>query len=174
MKRLTLLLCLALCLPLTAHADDATKRAKVQEMLNLLHIDRTMDQLMDLFEKEAAAATNAKLNSQGASADRKTRMDAFQKQLFDFIESQIGWKSMQAEYIDLYANTFTEDEIDGMLAFYKSPAGVAMINKTPELMTKSSTMVQKKMLAIEPQIQKMVQDFASNPGKHSSPALNSN
>ena len=174
MKRLALLLCLALCLPLTVRADDATKRAKVQEMLTLLHIDRTMDQFMDILEKQATAATNAKLSSQGASSDRKTRVDAFQKQLFDFIESQIGWKSMQTEYTDMYANTFTEDEIDGMLAFYKSPAGLAMVSKTPELMTKSTTMVQKKMLALEPQIQKMVQDFASTAGKHSAPSLDSN
>ena len=175
MKRLAFLLVLFLCFPLSGRADDTTKRAKVEEMLNLLHIDRTMDQLMTMMQQEQSAAINAQLTGRGASANQKARVDAFQKQLFTYIESEIGWKAMQTEYTDIYAQTFTEDEIDGMLAFYKSPAGIAMIAKTPELMTKSTTMVAKKMLTLKPEIQKMVQDFASTAGKRgSTPSLDSN
>lgn len=174
MKRLAFLLCLLFCLPPSAHADDAAKRAKVTEMLNLLHIDRTMDQLMNIFEQQAIAASNAKMTGQGANADQKARVDAFQKQLFEFIESQISWKAMQSDYVDMYAQTFTEDEIDGILAFYKSPAGVAMIAKTPELTSKASLMAAKKMLTIKPEIQKMVDDFASTAGQHSTPSVNTN
>lgn len=174
MKRLAFLLCLLVCVPITAHADDASKRVKVQEMLELLHIDRTMDQLMNMMEQQAVAATNAKLSTQGASADQKARVDAFQKQLFDFIASQIGWKGMQTEYVDMYSQTFTEDEIDGMLAFYKSPAGVAIIAKTPELTSKAGLVVSKKMLTLKPEIEKMVEDFAATAGKRSSPSVNSN
>jgi hypothetical protein len=174
MKRLAFVLVLLFCLPVSLRADDASKRAKVQEMLDLLHIDRTMDQLMTLLQKQATAATNAQMSSSGASADQKARVDAFQKQLFDYIDSQLSWKSMQADYVDMYAQTFTEDEIDGMLAFYKSPAGTAMIAKTPELTQKSSAMAQKKLLAVAPQIQKMIQDFASTAGKRSGTSVNSN
>jgi uncharacterized protein len=45
MKRIVLFLGLVVCLPLTAHADDASRHAKAQEMLTLLHMDRLMDQL---------------------------------------------------------------------------------------------------------------------------------
>jgi hypothetical protein len=177
MKRLALLFCLLCflaCVPLTAHADDASKRAKVQEMLELLHLDRTMDQLMNMMEQQAVAATNAKLTNQGANAEQKAHVDAFQKQLFDFIGSQIGWKGMQTEYVDMYSQTFTEDEIDGMLTFYKSPAGTAMIAKTPELTSKAGLVVAKKMLTLKPEIEKMVEDFAATSGKRSSPSVNSN
>jgi hypothetical protein len=174
MKRIACLLVLLFCLPLSLRADDASKRAKVEEMLGLLHIDRTMDQIMTLLQKQATAATNAQLSSKGASPDQQARADAFQKQLFDYIEEQLSWKSMQTDYVDMYAQTFTEDEIDGMLAFYKSPAGVAVIAKTPELTQKSSTLAQKRLLAVAPQIQKMIQDFASTSAKHSGTAVKSN
>jgi hypothetical protein len=174
MKRLAFLLCLLFCLPPTAHADAASKHAKVQEMLELLRIDRAMDQVMNMVQQQATADTNAQLTGKGASEDQKARVDAFQKQLFQFVEDQIGWKSMQNDYIDMYSQTFTEDEIDGILAFYKSPAGAALIAKTPELTSKASVLVAKKMLTLKPEIQKMVQDFASTVGKHSGPTINSN
>jgi hypothetical protein len=174
MKRLALILCLLVCVPLTASADDVSKRAKVQEMLDLLHIDRTIDQLMNIMQQEATAATNAQMSNQGASQDQKARVAAFQKQVFGFIESELSWKSMQTEYVDLYSQTFTEEEIDGMLAFYKSPAGVAIIAKTPELTQKSTTLAQKRMLAVQPQLQKMIQDFASTAGKQGSSSINTN
>jgi len=174
MKRLALLFCLLLCLPLAARADDATKRAKVQEMLDLQHLDRTMDQIMKVLETQATAATNAKLNGRHATPEQKARIDAFQKQLFDYIGSQVSWESMRSDYIDLYAQTFTEDEIDGMLTFYKSPAGAAMIAKTPELAAKAGLLGAKRMLTLKPEIQKMVDDFASTEGKQNSNAVDTN
>jgi hypothetical protein len=173
MKRLICLVLFALCLPLTAHADDATKRAKVQEMLDLLHLDKLMAQMMDVAEQQASAITSHTVGK-NLSPQQKSKVDAFQKQLFGYIESQLSWKALEPQYVDLYAQTFSEEDIDGMLAFYKSPAGVSMIAKTPELSMKSIALVQKKMLTLTPEIQKMVQDFASTANQRSSPAMNSN
>lgn len=174
MKRLTLLLCLVLTFPLTARADDAAKRAKVQEMLDLLHLDRLMDQMMDMVQKQASSMTDAQMNGKGVPPEQKERFDAFQKQLFTFIQTQLSWKAMESDYVDMYSQTFTEEEIDAMIAFYKSPAGQSMIAKTPELTQKSSVLVQKKMVTLIPQMQKMVQDFASTAAKRDSQKLDTN
>ena len=40
--RIALLLVLALSLPIAARADDASHRAKVQEMMSLLHTEKTV------------------------------------------------------------------------------------------------------------------------------------
>lgn len=174
MQRFALLLIFSLCLPLSARADDASKRAKIQEMLELRHVDRSLDQMMNMMKQQAIAATNAQLSSKGASPDLKARADALQKQIFDFIESQLSWTALEPGFIDMYDQAFTEDEIDGMLTFYKSPAGIAMINKTPELTQKSAALAAKKMLEIEPQMKKMIDDFAATSGKRNGGSLNSN
>lgn len=159
MKRLALLLVLSLSLPVTAHADDVGKRAKVQEMLDLLHMDRLMDQIMDSAMKQVTAITN-RMIGQNLTENQKSSLTDFQKQIFETVNAQVGWKAMEPEYVDLYAQTYTEDELDGIIAFYKTPAGAAMIAKTPELTQKSMTMVQQKMIALQPKIQQMVEDFA--------------
>ena len=58
--RLALLLVLVLCLPLTARADDASRRAKAAQLVTLLHTERMvqqnsatiMKQVSDAAEKE--------------------------------------------------------------------------------------------------------------------------
>jgi hypothetical protein len=129
---------------------------------------------MGMVQKQATALTDAQLNGKGVPPEQKARFDAFQKQLFTFIETQLSWKSLEPDYVELYSQTFTEEEIDAMIAFYKSPAGQSMIAKTPELTQKSSVLVQKKMITLIPQMQKMVQDFASTAAKKDGTPLNTN
>ena len=37
-------------------------------------------------------------------------------------------------YLRTYRASFTQDELDGMMAFYKTPAGIAMTKKMPLVM----------------------------------------
>jgi len=158
MKRLAFLLVFALSLPLTAHADEASKRAKVQEMLTMLHVDRMMAQLMDNAMRQVTAFTNQTLGKD-LTDDKKAELEAFQKQLYGVVDSQVGWKAMEPAYVDLYSQTYTEEELDAIIAFYKTPAGASMLGKAPELNQKSMAMIQQKMQTLQPQIQQMIQDY---------------
>lgn len=173
MKRLVSLVLLVLFVPLTAHADDASKRAKVQEMLGLLHVDRTMAQVMELVKQQTTSMTSQMMGA-NLTPEQKASISEFQQKVFEYIESQVGWNAMRPQYVDLYTTTFTEDEIDGMVAFYKSPAGQAMIAKTPDLTQKSMVLVQQKMIAVQPQIQQMIEEFARSAAKQYPPPQRQN
>jgi hypothetical protein len=173
MKRLLSFALLVLFVPLTAHADDASKRAKVQEMLDLMHVDKTMAQVMDMVKQQTTSMT-AHMMGANISPEQKASISDLQQRIFDFVESQVGWKVMQPQYVDLYVATFSEDEIDGILAFYKSPAGQAIIAKTPELTQKSMVMVQQKLATLQPQIQQMIDDFVRSSAKRYGPQQEKN
>ena len=53
--------------------------------------------------------------------------------------------------IKAYMDVFTEDEIDGILGFYQSPAGRAMLQKSPQVMIRmmGATQQQSGDLAAE-------------------------
>ena len=93
----------------------------------------------------------------------------FQDQLMQLLGQMVSWDELEPAYVKLYAQSFTEDEIDGMLAFYKSPAGIAMVKKTPQLMTEANQIVQQRMVALQPKLQALMQDFkakaAAQPAK---------
>jgi hypothetical protein len=71
----------------------------------------------------------------------------------------MDWQKLKPEYVKLYAEVFTEEEIEGMVAFYKTPAGHAMIEKMPALLSKSMEIGQRQMAGIMPEIQKAVEDL---------------
>jgi len=59
---------------------------------------------------------------------------------------------MRPLYIQIYQETFTQEEIDGLIAFYKSPAGVAFVDKMPVVMQRSMSIMQSR---IAPMMEKM-------------------
>ena len=165
MKFKSLALFLVLALSATAHADLASRRAKAQEMLLLLHMDRLMDQLMSGTMNQMSTMTKS-LGSGNLKPEDQARLDDFQKRVFQLISSQVGWKALEPDYVELYANNFTDDQLDAILAFYKSPAGVALIDKLPTLTTEGMQIAQSKMTALQPQLKQMLDDFAKSAAAH--------
>jgi len=166
MKRITPLLavCLALVLSVPfARADEASRRAKAKEMLTLMHMDATMSKMMDNMMQQMSAMSKQMGGGHGnVTPEQQARLDDFQKKVFTLIETQMSWKNLEPDYIDLYAKNFTDEQLDGIITFSKSPAGVAMIEKLPTLTTEGMQLAQTRMTAIQPQLMQMIQDFAKS------------
>jgi uncharacterized protein len=66
----------------------------------------------------------------------------------------LNWSTLKPHYVRIYQEAFEQEEIDGLIAFYSSPAGQAFIGKMPVVMQKSITLAQNQMQNLMP---KMVQ-----------------
>ena len=66
---------------------------------------------------------------------------------------------MQPGIIDLYAKTFTEQELDAIVAFYKTPAGAALIDKIPQIDNQIQQLAQSRLNILQPQITQAFSDF---------------
>jgi hypothetical protein len=142
-----------------ARADEASKRAKAEQLFMLLHMDTMMDQLMIGVKKQVQQITQSMPGADQATPEQKKQVADFQQRVMDLVNQKIGWKALEPDFISLYASTYTEEELDGIIAFYKSPVGQKMMEKTPELMSKSTQITQQKMSELQPQLNQMVQDF---------------
>ena len=154
-----------------AHADEASKKAKAQELFVTLRMDRTMAQIMDTVMKQVGQMTQSMPGSKQMTDADKRQLADFQQRVSAVVEKSIGWKALEPDFVDLYASTYSEEELDGLLAFYKSPLGQTMLDKTPELMTKSSEITQRKMQEVQPELNKMLEDFVKQVmSEHAKPA----
>ncbi len=166
--RLALLLVLTLILPLVAHADEASHRAKAQEMMTLLRTERMIKQISDNITKQVndAAASIAGANP---SPETKAKADDFVKQSTQLINAQLSWESMRAGFTDVYVKNFTEEEMDAINAFYKTPAGTALLDKMPIVNNQATQFGSTRMTALQPQMKKLFDDLrksaASEPAK---------
>ena len=57
-----------------------------------------------------------------------------------------------------YADTFTPEEIDGLLAFYETPAGQASLKKIPAINARMAALAQIELTTLGPEIDKIAQD----------------
>jgi hypothetical protein len=115
------------------------------------------------------SAVTKQLGGNNLKPEDQAKVDAFQKKVFLLVQSQMSWKALEPDYIDIYAKNFTDEQLDAILAFYKSPAGIALIEKLPTLTTQGMQLAQEKMAALQPQLKQMVEDFAKSLASHSGP-----
>jgi hypothetical protein len=69
------------------------------------------------------------------------------------------WNALEPDFVKLYSDAYSEEEIDGILAFYHSPAGKAMLAKTADLTERSIAISKLRMDAVAPKIQELIDQF---------------
>ena len=82
-----------------------------------------------------------------------------QKGVDDMMNSLTG-PDMKASMAQAYSEIFSKEELEGLSAFYATPTGQALIDKTPEVSAKMQAVMQPKMMQSMMQMQQSVQSFA--------------
>ena len=125
MKRLTAAaVTVLLLMPLAASAQ--TKEAKVRELLDLM---KASEMAMQMIDGTIAAMQDA---MPGAGDEF---WEAFRKEIKpgEFIEL----------LVPIYANNFEDSDLDGLIAFYRSPVGKRLVEKQPAILQDSMVAGQK-------------------------------
>lgn len=145
------LLCAA---PLAVRADDASRRAKCAEMLKVTNSEQMMVQMVDSMQKmqtEQLAKIVLPPEARASAAE-------VQRQTVAMVQRMLNWETLKPRFIELYAATYTEPELDGILAFYKSPAGRAMLDRMPQLMEGAMKISQDAVNALVPEMNKIIEE----------------
>ena len=165
MKKIICVAALLLCMCRVSFADDASKRAKIDEMFTLMNMEQTLSRLADQQTAQMKQIMPQLLAGQTIGPDDQKQIDAFMDQLTGMVRDAIQWNKLKPQYLDLYAATYDETTIDGMLAFYRTDAGRAMVAKQPELVSKSQAIAQAQLTAVQPKMQAAFEDFAAKMAK---------
>ncbi|HEY2040033.1 MAG TPA: DUF2059 domain-containing protein [Edaphobacter sp.] len=160
MKQLFFLLLLTLPLSSIAHADETSKRAKIEELIQLTKLDQLLSQTssqMTTRMKQSAAQQNAR---HAFTPEQQKAVDSYIAQIQTITQGAVSWDKIKPMVVQVYSETYTDQELDGILAFYHSPAGQALIAKSPQLMNRTMQLVNTQINEVQPQIQKANEDFS--------------
>jgi hypothetical protein len=142
-------------------AATASHRAKAQQLIEMLHTDKIVQQAADNLINQAKEVAG-KVSTPNLTSEQKADVDAFEKSAAQTIDQQVGWKVMEPTFIDLYVNTFTEDQLTAIIAFYKTPAGAAFLDKTPVINEQGSQLERTKMAALQTQLRQLFANLQKN------------
>jgi hypothetical protein len=156
MKALALLAC-ALFLSTPVFAQTASKDS-INRLLKAANAEQMLTNIHTQLDNTMKAAMNQALKSQNAGSDAQQYADAFSKKMSEEVKSELSWEKMRDLYQQVYAETFTQEEVDGLIAFYESPAGKAFVAKMPTVMQKSMVLMQQRMAPMVQRLQQSLQE----------------
>jgi len=140
---------------------DAAKRAKVEELMTTMHVDSMMDQMTTMAKAQAEQATQG-MPTDTMTPEQKKIFADFREKSLDLVMGTVSYKALEPEIVKLYTDTFTEEEIDGITSFYKSPTGQALLNKTPQLMSAMMQFMQGKIADLQPKLKALTDQFTKD------------
>lgn len=135
--------------------------ASIQKLLQVTQAHKLLDAMQaradDMMRKSSAQA----LAGQPIDAGEQKIFDGQAAKLSALLKTQLSWSAMEPMYVDIYGKSFTQKEVDDMIAFYQSPSGQSMVAKMPAVMAQAMQIVQARMVALSPQLRQITEDTAS-------------
>jgi len=131
-----------------ALADEASKNVKIEEMMQLTHADQMIQQIIDQI-----AAQRAQLGKIDLPSGERQTVDVLQQKAMDRLSK------VKPGIMKLYAETYTEEEVASIVEFFKSPAGKAMIEKSPQLIQRCVAMDQQLTGDLRAEIQRATEEL---------------
>jgi hypothetical protein len=76
------------------------------------------------------------------------------------LKEELSWDKVKDQYVQAYREMFSQEEIDGLIAFYQTPAGQSLVSKQPELAKRTMAILQQRMAPVMQRIQKISEETA--------------
>jgi hypothetical protein len=151
-------------------ADAASKDKKIDEFLTLIKATSLQDQIYAQLEGQIDRATLGLAQQAGIPAPEQRSATAdLQAKMIATMKESMNWEQLKPGLIEAYRNAYSEEELDALIAFFKSPVGQAYIAKSPIIATKSRELAESKVKDLATRFQAMGKEWSEQHPK--TPAL---
>jgi hypothetical protein len=144
---------------LTFAADQPVSAASVDQLMEITQAHKMMDDYSAQIEVAMRNGMKQAFGNEKPSAEQQQLMDTMATRMVAIFKEELSWESMKPSLIELYRKTFSQGEVDGMLAFYRSKAGQAMIARMPQVQQYSMQLGQERAAHMLPRLQQLAKDL---------------
>jgi uncharacterized protein len=143
--RYALVIMLSSLLATAALAAAVPSDASIRELLESTHARALLDNVAAQVDARTRADMAEAVKGRTLSDKQKQILDDLQNQLTVIVKGSVSWDNFEPMLLRIYRESFSQDEVDDMLKFYKTPAGQAVVNKMPMVMQNTMQEVQAVM-----------------------------
>lgn len=137
---------------ITFTATSQTKQESIKLLIHLMHTDSMMEKTFDAIVPTLMAQFPEECQDSAKLVARTQRVNSITtlcKELFD--------KMLKEDIVALYDKFYTENEINDLIAFYRTPTGQKVIQKMPEMQNEIMATVMRKYM---PKMKEKIQGMA--------------
>lgn len=151
-------------------AATASHNAAAEKFLTLANADKlgtpVYMQVQQMFAQRFALTK--------APASKQPVLESYQAKANAALDNAIGWNKLKPKMVDLYTQTFTEQELKDLVKFYESPLGRKVLREMPKVTQQSAQLTQQTLEPAVPVVNKLLEDMTKqldpNYGKAAAPA----
>jgi len=140
--------------------DTAKNKELAEKLMDTMKISQTMTRSLDMMKKMQLDMMSKRLKGKDLQ-----NMEEFNRSIMELVSRELSWEKLKGPFINIYAESFTTEELDAMIKFYESPIGKKLLDKQPEIQQKAMQLVQSIMMRLMPEMEKMAKDFAEKQQK---------
>lgn len=126
------------------------------------------DQLLEVTRTRELMRTTADRILQYQIA-QSPELGQFSEIIRKFYTETMDWTVLGPQYARLYADNFSEPELREMAAFYRTPLGAKMLNKLPDVMMQSNTIIEARLQESMPRLMERLQAAGAGAGQGAKP-----
>lgn len=154
------LLCLALLIlsgvtapafsqnPVSSKSSTPETLGLAEKLMNQLEVQKTMETAFQQISK----MQDQMMQSSTLTPAQKEKQATVREVVNAEVKDLMNWDKIKPRFIAIYAETFSADELQGMIDFFKSPVGRSWIEKQPAIQAATMQQMQGLMMEIQPKI----------------------
>lgn len=158
----------------TAAISTTPSDESLKELIQLCDASKMIDNMWVQVDGAMKGMIAQSTKGQQLNAQQQAAIDSFQSKYSTLMREELSWAKMEPMFLRIYKNSLSQAEIDGMIAFYKTPAGQAVIKKMPvlmqQIMAEMPAMVGPLMQKIQPLAQQLQADMKAAAEAPAAPA----
>ncbi|HSY27451.1 MAG TPA: DUF2059 domain-containing protein [Burkholderiaceae bacterium] len=128
-------------------------QASIERLLTDTQADKILSSIQQQVNGMMQNTMQQALQGQAVSPEQQKILDDFRQKSIAAFSEQLDFDKLKSTYIQIYSESFSQAEVDQLIAFYESPTGKMFVAKMPLVMQKSMSLMQQKMGPLMQQIQ---------------------
>jgi len=117
-----------------AAGDAQASDASILEMLQVMDAEQLVAGLKEQVNAMVSASMQQALRGKKMTPEVQAVIGRMQAKMLATADQMLSWDVLKPIYLRTYRESFTQDEMDSIIAFYKTPGGQALIKKMPTVM----------------------------------------
>ncbi|MFC3120748.1 DUF2059 domain-containing protein [Agaribacter flavus] len=154
MKKMLIAL-FALSFSLQVLAEQKASNESVEQLLELTESSK----LLDAVYGQVGGMFQNMSQQMNLPPEKQPIINAYMDKVVALMKEEMSWAKLKPEMVNVYAKHFSQEEVNGLIAFYQTDVGKAMVNKMPMIMQDSMLLSQNMVMQMMPKIQALAAEM---------------
>lgn len=146
----------------TAYAETPSSTS-IEQLINITDSKQQYEQELQYSEQSYNDMMQQLIDSQKNYLAKKDqeKFKTLQKEMLALMMKESQWEHIKPTMIQIFQEVYTQEEVNSMIEYYKTPIGQSILKKMPLVTEKNNAFLQQQMEKFMPQFIEQLQQFRS-------------